>query len=544
MEGFTPWPPPLADRYRRKGYWAGICLGDLPRSWADRHGNREALVWGENRLDYSAMADVVDRLALGLLDIGVSPDDRVIVQLPNSGEFVLLCFALYRIGAMPVMALPAHRQHEIDHLIALSDATLYAVSAESSRFDYLGLALRMQSRHASLKTILTDREPPTESASIDRLMNRPPPTDEDRIRLDCLRPDPSTVALFLLSGGTTGLPKLIPRTHDDYVYNFRRSAELCGFNPGTRYVVVLPVAHNFPYGSPGLLGALNNGGTVVLAPSPNPATALPLIAREQVNVAAVVPAVAMRWMDDAPGVGADLDSLDLLQVGGARFAPEAASRVASELGCQLQQVFGMAEGLLNFTRLDEDASLAIETQGRPMCDDDELRIVDEAGQFVAEGEAGELLVRGPYTLRGYFRAPDHNKQAFTEDGFYRSGDIVRRHSSGNLTVEGRCKDLINRGGEKISAEEIENLMLAHPAIAGAAAVAMPDAVLGERVCAFVVPRAGQTLNLEILSAFMEERGIARFKLPERLEVIKALPLTPIGKIDKKALRASTSSQPN
>jgi 2,3-dihydroxybenzoate-AMP ligase len=363
-------------------------------------------------------------------------------------------------------------------------------------------------------------------------------------RRNDLKPAPGAVALFLLSGGTTGLPKLIPRTHDDYVYNFSRSADLCDFGPQTRYLVVLPIAHNFPYGSPGLLGALHNGGCVIVAPSPNPLSALPLIEREQATVCAVVPAVAMRWMDEAPSIAANLDSLDLLQVGGARFAPEAASLVPKRLGCRLQQVFGMAEGLLNFTRLDEDVSLAIETQGRPMCDDDEIRIVDEAGLSVEDGDTGELLVRGPYTLRGYFRAADHNKRAFTMNGFYRSGDIVRRHPSGNLIVEGRSKDLINRGGEKISAEEIENLMLAHPAVAAVAAVAMPDSAMGERICAFVVTRPGQTIDLPELRSFMASRGIAAYKLPERLISVDALPLTPIGKIDKKTLRAGALAEPD
>ncbi|MEM7441935.1 MAG: AMP-binding protein, partial [Pseudomonadota bacterium] len=201
-----------------------------------------------------------------------------------------------------------------------------------------------------------------------------------------------------------------------------------------------------------------------------------------------------------------------------------------------QQVFGMAEGLLNFTRLDEDPSLAAETQGRPMCPDDELRIVGPDGNAVADGEVGELLVRGPYTLRGYFKAPEHNAGAFTRQGFYRSGDVVRRHPSGNLVVEGRIKDLINRSGEKISAEEIENLILGHPAIANVAAVAMPDERLGERVCAFVALKEGCTLELATLRQFLDGMGIAAFKLPERLEVLAELPETAIGKIDKKALR--------
>jgi len=543
VEGFTPWPPDLARLYRERGYWTGVQLGDLPHDWAGRYGDADALVWGEARLSYRQLAGLVDRLALGLLESGLRPSQRVVVQLPNKGEFMLLCFALYRMGAIPVLALPAHRRSEIGHLIDLAEASAYAVPADMARFDYLGLAREMRGTRATLDLVLTDRKAGGDTVSIEKLLKGAAATPEEVDRLDRMRPDPGSVALFLLSGGTTGLPKLIPRTHDDYAYNFTRAATLCGFDRETRYLAVLPIAHNFPYGSPGALGVLQNGGTAILAPSPNPKTALPLIDRERITVTAVVPAVALRWMDEASAIGADLSTLDLLQVGGARLAPEAAAKVPAKLGCRLQQVFGMAEGLLNFTRLDEDVALAVETQGRPMSDGDELRIVDPAGQPVPDGQPGELLVRGPYTLRGYFRADEHNTRAFTADGFYRSGDVVIRHPSGNLIVEGRIKDLINRGGEKISAEEIENVMLAHPAIANVAAVAMPDPTLGERICAVVVLRDGETTDLPDLTAFMAARGIAAFKLPERLEIAADLPVTPIGKIDKKLLRDRLAGVP-
>jgi non-ribosomal peptide synthetase component E (peptide arylation enzyme) len=159
------------------------------------------------------------------------------------------------------------------------------------------------------------------------------------------------------------------------------------------------------------------------------------------------------------------------------------------------------------------------------------------GKDVAPGAIGELICRGPYTIRGYYRAAEHNRAAFTEDGFYRTGDMVRLHPGGNLVVEGRRKDLINRGGEKISAEEVENLILSHPAVLNAAVVAMPDPVLGERACAYVIPRPGTPPTLAELTRFLaEDKRIARFKLPERLELRDRLPMTAVGKISKKDLR--------
>ena len=371
--------------------------------------------------------------------------------------------------------------------------------------------------------------------------------------MPCARPAPvldrltapgsRDVAVFLLSGGTTGLPKLIARTHDDYAYNARRSAAMAGIDADTVYLVSLPAGHNFPLACPGILGTLLAGGTVVMLASPEPARAFATIAAEGVTHTAVVPAIAGRWLDHAAEHGAgDLASLRVLQVGGARLADELARKVRPVLGCTLQQVFGMAEGLLNYTRLDDPDDVVCTTQGRPMCPDDEVRLVDELDQDVPDGEPGSLLTRGPYTPRGYYKAAEQNARAFTDDGWYRSGDICRRTPAGNLIVEGRDKDMINRGGEKISAEEVENLVYQLPAVAQVAAVAMPDPQLGERVCVYVVPRPAATLTLEEIRSFMDASGVARFKLPEHLVLVEELASTKVGKIDKKALRADIADR--
>ena len=343
--------------------------------------------------------------------------------------------------------------------------------------------------------------------------------------------------MFLLSGGTTGLPKLIARTHNDYAYNARASAQLCQLDQHTVYLVALPASHNFPLACPGILGTLLAGGRVVMLPAPQPAATFAAIEAEGVTITAVVPAVAQRWLAHAADHGAgQLRSLRILQVGGARLADELAWRVRPVLGATLQQVFGMAEGLLNYTRLDDPDELICATQGRPLSPGDEVRIVDADGRDLPDGQPGALLTRGPYTPRGYYRAPEQNSRAFTPDGWYASGDVVRRRPDGNLVVEGRDKDMINRGGEKISAEEVENLLYRMPGIAQVAAVAAPDAELGERVCVFVVPAPGQDITLAAIRAGLAASGVARFKWPERLELAAELPVTKVGKLDKKALR--------
>jgi len=311
---------------------------------------------------------------------------------------------------------------------------------------------------------------------------------------------------------------------------------VCAIGPDTVYLVVLPISHNFPLASPGLQNVLQAGGRVVLADTTDAIEVFRLIEQERVTHTSVVPALAMRWMDAPERTHFDLSSLRVLQVGGAKLNAEPARRVRPTLGCQVQQVFGMAEGLLNYTRLEDPNEEVFTTQGRPCSADDEIRIVDEDGQDVPNGAPGELLARGPYTIRGYYNVPEHNARAFTIDGYYRSGDVVRLSELGNLVVEGRAKDLINRGGEKISAEEIENLILAHPGVFNAAAVAMPDAILGERTCAYVILRPGASLSLAELVTFLHAQQIAKFKLPERLEVVDAFPLTSVGKVSKKDLR--------
>ncbi|WP_017531491.1 AMP-binding protein, partial [Pelosinus sp. HCF1] len=213
----------------------------------------------------------------------------------------------------------------------------------------------------------------------------------------------------------------------------------------------------------------------------------------------------------------------------------AARRVKPAFGCMLQQVFGMAEGLVNYTRLDDSEETIVSTQGRPMSKYDEIRIVDEDDVDVEPGSVGQLLTRGPYTIRGYYKAEEHNAKAFTPDGFFRTGDLVKVNESGYFVVEGRDKDQINRGGEKVAAEEVENHLLAHDAVLDAAIVSMPDEFLGERSCAFVIPRH-QTPTAGELKRFLRERGIAAFKIPDRIEFIHSFPYTPLGKVSKKKLR--------
>ncbi|MFJ7243052.1 (2,3-dihydroxybenzoyl)adenylate synthase [Kitasatospora sp. NPDC098652] len=526
LDGFTGWPEEFEARYRERGYRRGRTLGSLLRDRALERPTHTAVVDGDRRWTYRELDDRADRLAAGLRRLGTAPRDRVLVHLPNTAEFLALSFALFRLGAIPVYALPAHRETELVHLARLSGAVAYVAPDTHLGFDHRPLARTLREQAPDLRhvLILGDAAEFTALAEVDA---EPEPLPA---------PDPGDVALLLLSGGTTGVPKLIPRTHDDYVYNLTAVAELSGFDADTRYLAALPVAHNFPLACPGVLGTLHVGGTVVLSPTPSPEDAFRLIERERVTATALVPPLVLLWLEALDWSGADLASLRLLQVGGARLAPDTAARIAPALGCRLQQVYGMAEGLLNLTRAEDPEDLVLRTQGRPLAPDDELRIVDADDREVAPGEPGELHVRGPYTFRGYYRADDHNRTAFTGDGYYRTGDLVRRLPSGHLVVEGRIKDVINRGGDKVPVEEVENHLAGHPAVLDVAVVGVPDEALGERSCACVIARGTPPTRAE-LTAHLTAIGLAAFKLPDRVEVLEAFPRTALGKVDKRALAA-------
>ncbi|MFI8383770.1 (2,3-dihydroxybenzoyl)adenylate synthase [Pseudomonas sp. NPDC079086] len=525
---FTPWPAEFAARYRQAGYWRSEPLTHLLEKQVQAQPEAIALICGERQLSYAELDVQATYLAQRLANLGFAPGDRALVQLANQSEFYIVFFALLKAGVAPVNALFSHSRLELLAYAGQVRPRLFIGSRQHPLFVDDAFLDQLQVAIPELDTLLFDGDvDPAHSLSTwfepvaAQHVYAPTPADQ--------------VAFFQLSGGSTGTPKLIPRTHDDYAYSVRRSVDICGFDRDTRYLCALPAAHNFALSSPGALGVFYAGGCVVLAADPGAATCFPLIARHRVSVAALVPPALSLWLQAAAGQRAELASLQLLQVGGARLPEAQARRIGSELGCRLQQVFGMAEGLVNYTRLDDDEALIYGTQGCPMSPADEVRVLDRAGNPVAVGEVGALLTRGPYTIRGYFQSPEHNAQAFDAEGFYRSGDLVRLRADGYLEVVGRIKDQINRGGEKIAAEEVENLLMAHPAITHAALVAMPDTALGEKSCAFVVSR-DPALKSVALRKFLRGLGVADYKLPDRFEHLDKLPMTAVGKVDKTRLR--------
>ncbi|GAB5098531.1 (2,3-dihydroxybenzoyl)adenylate synthase [Caballeronia sp. HLA56] len=527
---FTPWPADLAALYRAKGYWRGESIAEWFDALVARFGERTALVHGGLRWSYRDLAVEAQRTAGALSALGIAPGDRVVLQLPNCLAFFATTFALFSFGAVPIYALPAHRRREITSFCRHSGAVAYIAAQRHANFDYRSLAGDVRRDVPTLRHALF--------------------TTQDNARLQVFdtgesasptRPKSHGLALILLSGGSTGMPKLIPRTHDDYLYSVRESSRICGLSERSVYLAALPAAHNYALSSPGSLGVFHAGGTVVLSDSADPGTALGLIERERVTVVALSPSLLVPWLAAVGRHGGAPASLELIQVGGARLDSSLAARAVEGFGAQLQQVFGMAEGLVCYTRLDDPQGVVISTQGRPISPDDEIVVVDDDDRAVVLGEVGNLLTRGPYTIRGYYDAEGHNARAFTPDGYYRTGDRVRVIEGGYLVVEGRAKDQINRGGEKISAVEIEHVLLMHPGVADAALVSMPDPYLGERSCAYVI-RGTASLSAAELKRFVLEQGVATYKIPDRIEFVDAFPKTAVGKLDKQALRQRISDR--
>jgi 2,3-dihydroxybenzoate-AMP ligase len=534
LEGVVPFPSEFARRYRERGYWADKSLAEEFKVVFERYADRVALIDRERSMTYAQLDRLSDNLALNLLDLGLRTLDRVVVQLPNVAEFVVLYFALQKIGCIPIAALASHRYAEISQFVELSGAAACVIPDHQRDFDYAQMVNRIRAGIPALKHAIILGTAPQGFSSLSELIAQPAALPASR--LSEIRIDPTDPAVFQLSGGTTGIPKLIPRTHNDYAYNSKAAAGVCGIDEDAVVLIVLPIAHNLPLACPGIQGCLFHGGQVVISSSTKPEDMCALIQKHHVTHLKVVPALLIRLLNDAALARYDLCSLKVIQSGGQCLQPE--TRVlANKLipNAFVQENFGMSEGLLMFVHLDDPQEVCLETVGRPICPDDEVRILDDEGNDVPVGEVGELCCRGPYTLRGYYGVPEYNAWVFTSDGFYRSGDLMRQHVSGNYIVEGRKKDLINRGGEKISAEEIENLILSHPSVKNVACIPVPDPDLGERMCACVLLRDGSSLSFAELKTYLMAREIAKYKLPERLEILSDFPLSTFGKVSKKKL---------
>ena len=539
-EGLVLYPSDLVEHYRNEGVWGGRTISqELARTAAAR-ADELALVTPAASWSYAELVKRSDAVAVGLLRLGATPGDAVILQLTNSAHAVAAWYGILRAGLVPVCTLAIHRAKEISQISALTGAVVHLVQADFPKFDLVGFAQDMRAERPELATLLTigatGEQPGTRIEDLELIE----PTADERARLDEIADETdlaSTVAVLQLSGGTTGLPKVIPRLHEEYWYNGRATAEWWGLDHTDNVAFALPLAHNAAIAN-ALFASHSVGATLVLGIPPADVL-LPLMANAGATWLLASPGLMIDYLAH-PAYADAFASVKTLVLSAARVDRPLFDQLETT-GMAITQAFGMTEGMFIFTPLDASADVRAHTVGIPISPLDEVRLYEPETEIeVAPGEPGEMCVRGPYTIRGYLNEPERNAVTFTADGFYRTGDIAIRRQFGDqwgYELEGRVKDLINRGGEKINAEEIEITLTEHPAIADVALVAMPDARLGERACAFVVLAPGiDRLELGDLCAFLEAAGLAKFKWPERIETIDALPRTHIGKIAKATLR--------
>jgi 2,3-dihydroxybenzoate-AMP ligase len=537
LPGVVPYPASDVDRYTAAGAWGALSLPAAFRQAAATYAERTALITPDARLTYRELYARSDAVAARLLSSGLHPGERVLLQLTNSATAVIAWYGLLKAGLIPVCTLAIHRRREIEQIGRQTGAVAHLVQADFRGFDLVGLAEKVADLLPAMRQLLTvGADKP--GKRIEDLQEHEV-TSKERAELagiaDSL--DARGPAVLQLSGGTTGTPKVIPRLHAEYRYNADLTARWWGHTQHSVLAFGLPLAHNAALTNG--LHAAHGAGAALLLATPAADVMLPLMAEHGATWTMSPPGLAREYLSH-PAFDAAAARLGTWVLTAARV-PRPVFDDLTGRGVHVTQAFGMSEGLFLFTPLQAPADLRANTVGVPISPLDEVRVLRAGTDIeVCEGETGELAARGPYTIRGYLAAPDRDRDAFTADGFYRSGDLVRaRRYSGTVSysIEGRVKDLIDRGGEKINAEEVELLLTDHPAVAEIALIGMPDPRLGERGCAYVVPRDPRNPpTLASIAAYLETAGLAKYKWPERLELIDTLPRTQVGKISKTTLR--------
>lgn len=524
----------LAARYLENGAWAPSTVGDALRATARRLPAKPAFVSDERSMTFAQLDEATERLGAALLRIGLAPGDRAIFQLGTTLETVVAVLACYKAGIVPVCAIPQYREVEIGALAAGSQARAHFVQADVGKFDLVEFARAMSAAQPAMAhTIVVRGKAPEDMHDLDSLLESMP-LEEARRRLADVPVGPRDVLSFQLSGGSTGLPKIIPRFHAEYLGHSASWARRYGIDEAARIIWSLPIMHNagqlYALIPPVLMGL-----TAVLMPKVDIRRMLELIEEHRITHGLSIGPIAPQLIAYEHLADHDLSSLRL-------FATMSrADKLEDHLGIPCSNLYGITEGLLMGTGADEPVFARHHTQGASGCPQDEIRVLDpESEQPVELGKMGELCFRGPSSLLSYYGDERASQSALTGDGFVRTGDMVTEHrvqGEPYYAFEGRLRDNINRGGEKIGCEEVEGYISQHPAVADAKLVAMPDDFYGEKACAYLILRPGQPApSIAEMAEFLTGQGLAKFKCPERIEIVDEFPITRVGKVDKVALR--------
>jgi 2,3-dihydroxybenzoate-AMP ligase len=541
ISGWHPFTNEEIDEFVHKGFWHDLTVCDCLDRNVEKFPNKLAVVDDTTEVTWKGLQEKTNRLAAQLKRLGVEYGDFFVLQLLNMVEFFYMYFALNRIGAIPVMCLPRHRRLEIDHEIGLHEAKGICIPSEGGKFDYVAMVEEIRRDHPYLEVLVsTGGQARHGWYSLEELLRQGAERDYAADDLDQFKPNPNDICTELLSGGTTGVPKGIPRTHNDYLCGWDYVGRVAGYTDDSVGLVAIPAAHNAPMEN--VSGPLIfRGGTIVLSGSPKPESHFHLVEKYGITHTLIIPVQIIYWMEAYPELSKkyDLSSFKVVAAGGQKVRPELVEWCIETLGVDFVNTFGMAEGPQLSNRWDSPKEVKMYTVGRPIINDPEvqIRLVDDNNKEVKQGQVGEMVMKGPLTFKGYFRAEEENKKAFDEQGFMHTGDLMSIREDGSYVVEGRKKDTILRGGENVYPERIEDRLKKHPRVANCAAIGMPDPRLGERLCATVQPIKGEEIHAEELIDFLKNEGISLFELPERVEIVEGWPLTAVNKIDKRRLRA-------
>ncbi len=536
FEGFTPYDERLATLYSKRRWWLGLTLGDMFDKACDLYPEREALVGSGKRYTWSQLRKQVDRMAYNLIREGFKPGDTVLLQLPNWPEFVISYFALQKAGLVMVLLTVNHTAREIAHLSQLTRPRGWIVPSQYRKTNFLHVIEQVKGANSNLeKVILVGDDGSPDDLKLADLLKTNADSATIRAALEEVRVDPDDVCQILPSGGTTGLPKGAPRTHNDYICNVEYKSLAWDINPTDVCLVVATVGHNL-----GLLvcvcASVFHGAKIIMQDSTYPKDFCRSVQDEKVTCTGLVPTLISRVVKYENLENFDLTSLKKIYVGAANSPPELVREVEEKLGARYINAFGMVEGPVSQSRPDDPVEVRFGTIGRPCCPYDHMVTLDVDGNKTAPGVEGELAAKGPGVFTGYFNNPQANQKEFTPDGYFRTGDLATIDENGCVRITGRIKDIIIRGGENIAARDIEDAISTYSKVEYVAAVGMPDPDLGEVVCAYIKLVRGTSITLEEIVAHLTKTEASRVLYPARIEVVEEMPLTAAGKADKKILK--------
>lgn len=512
---------------RAKGYWEDTALAQHLGEWADDSPDDVAVIDDRGvSMTAGELRDGAWRLAGYLSSRGVEPGDRVLVQVANRVEAMVAVFGVLRLGAILIPSQPALRSHDLRSLLERTGAVAVVVNSEHRGFDHVAMFRELIADAPAVRDLIVVGGDAGEFTPLsDALLADP---------YDGPLPDPDDPALVIFTSGTTSAPKGCLHTSNTYMFTVRGTGAAIGAGPGDVMFMPSPVMHTTGLVVGVMIPVIFRIPTVLQGVWEVEA-ALDLIARQRCTMTLGATAFATMFLDAYDPERHDLDAFRLFGLAGAPIPAETVAAVQRTLGCNVVTLYGSSEGLiLAATRLDDQIERIASSDGHPV-EGVELEIADAAGEPVPKGTEGEIRLTAPGRFICYWADDARTRDAIDDRGRLVTGDLARMDPDGYIRITGRVADVIIRGGMNISAVEVESLLLTHPAVRDVAVVSMPDERLGEKCCAYVVAE-GEAPTIADLAEFLDRRGVAKFKFPERVEVIDDLPRNPTGKVEKFKLR--------